>query len=546
MRLHFANEAERKGCGGIVSGDLNSNINRQLKMMLRRLKFMSQEGRNDHYWKFASLMLKKSKSLRMLALRNVRPNWYKDMSMKDLIRTLYGLNGICFRPRKTFEIKRTAIPKDDGSRRFINAPDLKSRLYLWMVNFFLGIFLEDKLNPNQFGHRHGRGSADAWRKILEVEKDYKFVYEFDFKGFHDEIRRHFLVKALTNIGVSEEWTIKLGNLCSAYVKDVSPDDPFRDYVAREEYKYHHFWKGVVQGLNTAGLCGLVVLEELKVYEVPHGIYVGYADDGLIFTNEERDIEDFKSKLDSEESGVYLKETKSGWIRKDGIDLKPIRFIGIEFDGEFLRARTRSGKDWSVKWEGPDTKIPVSINEVIHNSRLHSEMKGTVRTLDNNLKYLGTLFAALWSENPYKVEGLKGIPELKEEIKKLEEGLPKAFSRSWWYQVRKHVKPEIRDELNLFNVSTVAYGWLQELLRDPRFSRRQRLWSRGNGKPNWSLSSKVGGQVAVNGRGMTVTNKLGYLAPSAYPNPCPEIMKVEHMYWYPPWHVERPAVNLSAC
>lgn len=238
-RLIKDNTIEVGGAGKFSQG-INARINRNLTMMIRRLRYMAADQRNEHYWKFASLMLKKSKSLRMLALRNVRPNWYKDLSMKDLIGTMHALNGMCYRPRKSYEIFRTAIPKDDGKKRFINAPKLDVRLYLWMTNFFLGVFLENKLNPRQFGHRHGKGAADAWREILKHQHGYKYIYEFDFKGFHDEIRRHFLVKSLTNLGVSEEWVIKIGNLCSAYVRNVDPNDPFRSYVARGEFKYHHF------------------------------------------------------------------------------------------------------------------------------------------------------------------------------------------------------------------------------------------------------------------------------------------------------------------
>lgn len=147
-------------------------------------------------------------------------------------------------------------------------------------------------------------------------------------------------------------------------------------------------------MNLAGLCGLAVLEELKVYEVKNGIYIGYADDGLILTNSESDVEEFRKKLNSEESGVMIKESKSRYIRKHGVDLMPLRFIGIEFDGRWLKANTRSGKEWSVRWRGESTEIPSSISEIRFDSRKYSISRGSTRTLDNNLKYLGTLFAKL--------------------------------------------------------------------------------------------------------------------------------------------------------
>lgn len=68
----------------------------------------------------------------------------------------------------------------------------------------LSIFLENKLSENQYGHRSGKSAAGAWRRILELWETKSYIYEFDFRGFHDEITRHAVVRALTNLGVSKE------------------------------------------------------------------------------------------------------------------------------------------------------------------------------------------------------------------------------------------------------------------------------------------------------------------------------------------------------
>lgn len=188
----------------IISKGPNSQANYILGRLVLRLRRLRDSNKNAEFWSLSNLALRKSKYLRALALRNVRPNWYKDMRLSKVLLTLEKLNGICHRPPKTFEIKRTSIPKEDGSKRFINAPELEWRLYLWMVNYFLGIYLENKLNKYQFGHRHGRGAVDAWKKIFELFNRYENIYEFDFKGFHDNIDRKFLIKSLKNQGISDE------------------------------------------------------------------------------------------------------------------------------------------------------------------------------------------------------------------------------------------------------------------------------------------------------------------------------------------------------
>lgn len=70
--------------------------------------------------------------------------------------------------------------------------------------------------------------------------------------------------------------------------------------------------------------------------------VRYADDGIIFSNEEIDhIGEQSEQLVSEGSIKYSAE-KSGWIVKNKKWIKPLKFLGLEFDGENLRANTRKG------------------------------------------------------------------------------------------------------------------------------------------------------------------------------------------------------------
>jgi len=83
---------------------------RYLAWQQRRLATLAQTGEYVKYWKLANHLTRSSKAFRMLALRNVRPNWYKSEKWTRVHGWLRKLNNICYRPSETFELKRTAIP----------------------------------------------------------------------------------------------------------------------------------------------------------------------------------------------------------------------------------------------------------------------------------------------------------------------------------------------------------------------------------------------------------------------------------------------------
>jgi hypothetical protein len=115
----------------------------------------------------------------------------------------------------------------------------------------------------------------------------------------------------------------------------------------EDFKFQYTYRGVVQGSNIAGLLANVVLQELGVFNLKSGTLIGYADDGLIFSETEEAVEEWRAKLRSKESGVEEKVEKSGWVKHNGRWLKELKFVGLCYeDQKGLRASTRSGKsDW---------------------------------------------------------------------------------------------------------------------------------------------------------------------------------------------------------
>lgn len=71
--------------------------------------------------------------------------------------------------------------------------------------------------------------------------------------------------------------------------------------------------------------------------------VMYADDGLYYGNIQ-DTPIITPNTNLVDSNIYFNLDKSGWIKRDGKWLKPLKFLGMTYDGELneLRASTRTG------------------------------------------------------------------------------------------------------------------------------------------------------------------------------------------------------------
>lgn len=475
----------------------NGKINRYIKYQERRIERMSKEN-DPRFWDLIDLLRRSSKSYRLLALMNVKPLWYKDMNWHSLLRCLRRLNGICYRQRDTFEIKRTAIPKPDGSKRFINNPGVSWRMYLWILNHLIGKWLNPRISENQHGHRPGKGSVTCWKEILELVDEYPFIYELDFKKFHDKIERRFLVKSLRNLGVTDLWLKRLINLQSPYVLKRDPEDEAID-LQFKDYEINHFAQGVVQGSNLAGFMGLSVLEELKVYEVDNGRYVGYADDGIIFCKNTEDLENWKQKLEGSESGVELKPEKSGFVKYDGIWKKDLSFVGANYRGpeRTLYANTHSGKTWKYEWERKDEFLEDLKNYpgLFKTDKSIKAYLSCPKTLnaDNGRKFLGFLLSKIWSDTPY-------------------ENFEPLANRS--LRIRKNSFADLfcedRKVLDLYNISSICYRKLYAKMKEKGVILRPKKRSGGKFLP----TDPELGALTIGLTGLHLVRVQGYLVGTA--------------------------------
>jgi hypothetical protein len=121
--------------------------------------------------------------------------------------------------------------------------------------------------------------------------------------------------------------------------------------------------GVPQGAPTSPFFSILVLDRImkmncNLFEVER---VEYADDGLLFSNEPLETlgKDLTNPNISKDpviraihdntmlrANIKYSEEKSGYVKIDGKWVKPLKFLGLTYDGDLdeLRASTRKGSE----------------------------------------------------------------------------------------------------------------------------------------------------------------------------------------------------------
>lgn len=311
----------------------SSEINKYLKRQTKRLRRLAEVS-PKRFWKVARFLIRNSRAFQVLALHKVIHNWYSSLPLEGVLNLMRNFDRI--RKGRTYEyqVKEVEIPKPNGKKRTLSVPPKAWRMYLYLVNLIVVLYLNHRLNSNQYGHRPSGGVGKAWNKIISWLPGMKYVYEFDFKGFHPSISHNLLGKALESFKFPKEvvgWLLKLS-------------DPT---VITPQGKKIKRGLGVPQGVAISAMLGMIVLEYLKVYSMSGVEYIGYADDGMVGSDSDTDpIQKLKDKLAG--TGLELNEEKSGWVIKEGVQVKPLKFLGcIWLNGELV-SESRSGN--SEKFE----------------------------------------------------------------------------------------------------------------------------------------------------------------------------------------------------
>jgi hypothetical protein len=213
-----------------VKAHKNGKSNKYLLKQFNRLSRMAIEGKEAEYAYLSDKITKKSITFRIVAMNRKYKDWWLVNSKRRLTTVWKRLGALVKYDSSDINFKRVWIdkkPKDYA--RPLGVPTMEWRIFSWMKMEIIERYLKGrgKLAPWQHGGRSGVGVLSCWKALIPKILEAKYVYEFDIKGFFDNISHKSIIREFEfEMKFMSEW-IKgiLKSKVKGYVLPPRKEDP---------------------------------------------------------------------------------------------------------------------------------------------------------------------------------------------------------------------------------------------------------------------------------------------------------------------------------
>lgn len=197
---------------------------RKVNQTVRRLQARIVKATQEKRWnkvKALQHLLTHSISGKLLAVKRVTENSGKRTSGVDKVtwetpeKKMAAVHSLKSRGYKPLPLKRVYIPKSNGKTRPLGIPTMKDRAMQALYLLALDPISETTADPNSYGFRKGRSTADAIEQCFNAlaKKDRaKWILEGDIKGCFDNISHEWILRNVPmNKAILHKW-LKAGYL----------------------------------------------------------------------------------------------------------------------------------------------------------------------------------------------------------------------------------------------------------------------------------------------------------------------------------------------